>query len=231
MLDHDFTHSPLARGPENAVLNCSRCDSFDSLSIHCFPITIDQGDPHYPAQHSDGTPRCMAFTRSLLGQVTLGYRNQLNQLTSFLDASHVYGSTVCKFLLLLHRRLSFSGEANSLRLFSGGKLNFTDLGFNREALPQGAQERDCRTRQNFPCFNAGDERNNIQPGLATVHTLMMREHNRVASELHKLNNFWADERLYQEARRIVTAKFQHIVYSEWLPIVLGCETAAKYILF
>jgi hypothetical protein len=67
-----------------------------------------------------------------------------------------------------------------------------------------------RTRSQFPCFNAGDERNNIQPGLATIHTLMMREHNRIATELHTLNAHWADERLYQEARRIMTAKFQHI---------------------
>lgn len=24
------------------------------------------------------------------------------------------------------------------------------------------------------------------------------------------------------------AKIQHIIYNEWLPIVLGCETVAKY---
>ncbi|VDM79330.1 unnamed protein product, partial [Strongylus vulgaris] len=103
--------------------------------------------------------------------------------------------------------------------------------FNKEALPQGNQERDCRSILNSPqkrCFVAGDERSNEQPGLTVIHTLLLREHNRIASQLRRINNFWTDEQLFQEARRINIAKIQHVIFKEWLPVVLGCEAMAKY---
>ena len=49
----------------------------------------------------------------------------------------------------------------------------------------------------------------------------MREHNRVATAMHRLNPQWDDETIFQEARRIVIAEYQHIIYKEWLPQVLG----------
>ena len=54
-----------------------------------------------------------------------------------------------------------------------------------------------------------------------MHTLWVREHNRVARKLNLINPEWSDETLYQEARRIVIAEIQHITYREWLPLLVG----------
>ncbi len=62
---------------------------------------------------------------------------------------------------------------------------------------------------------------NEQPGLTMIQNLLLREHNRIADILRKLNPKWNDEIVYQESRRIVAAEIQHITYNEWLPLILG----------
>ena len=78
------------------------------------------------------------------------------------------------------------------------------------------------------CFLAGDIRANDQQGLTAFHTLFMREHNRIAKALRKLNQHWDGEQIYQETRKIVGAVVQKIVYEDYLPILLGPNALPPY---
>ena len=61
-----------------------------------------------------------------------------------------------------------------------------------------------------------------------MHTLFLREHNRVAGKLATINKHWTDDEIFEEARKIIGAQIQHITYNEFLPYVLGEETIDKY---
>ena len=61
-----------------------------------------------------------------------------------------------------------------------------------------------------------------------MHTLFVREHNRVAKKLEELNGrIWSQEQIFLEARKIVAAVTQHITYNEFLKQILNCKTVSK----
>ena len=73
-----------------------------------------------------------------------------------------------------------------------------------------------------PCVDAGDVRINLHTGLVALHSLFLREHNRIAKFLVER---WpagpTDEMAFQVTRKIVGAMLQHITYKEMLPLILG----------
>ena len=213
-LDHDLVHTPQSRGFNKSVLPCKSCDS-SNLHPACYPIPIPEDDSFYG---SPGAPKCIPFTRSIGGQQTLGPREQINQLTSYMDAGMVYGSDECQ-----NKKIREEGSF----LLKSSKHIRGRSGHLKSLLPLTKENLECRSKDG-QCFLAGDERVNEQPGLTALHTIMMREHNEIANELFRMNSHWDTETVYQEARRIVIAIIQHITYNDFLPRVLGRSSMRKF---
>ena len=68
---------------------------------------------------------------------------------------------------------------------------------------------------------SGDFRTDENTALAAQQTLWVREHNRIVDLLRPLKPHWKAEKLFQEARRINIAQYQHILFKEFLPILIG----------
>ncbi|XP_076063497.1 salivary peroxidase/catechol oxidase-like [Oratosquilla oratoria] len=210
-IDHDLTHSPIFRFGNKSGIECcnDRGREVDPSFRHpsCFPILIPENDPFFARFGR----RCMNFVRSMPAPRSgcgLGYVEQMNQITHFLDASTVYGSS--------------ERELEELRDRSRGLLRVQESTGLLPADPD-AEEGACEAdrESNHHCFLAGDNRVNEQPGLTVIHTIWVREHNRLVTEMARLNPHWAGETLFQETRRILVAEIQHIIYNEWLPIIVG----------
>ena len=95
-------------------------------------------------------------------------------------------------------------------------------------MPNNEDASCVDTNSTDQCFMAGDTRVNNNLLLTSMHTLFMREHNRIAARLAVLNANWTDERLFNEARRIVNAQYQHIIYNEYLPVLIGNNFVAAF---
>ena len=115
-------------------------------------------------------------------------------------------------------------RAAALRTFQGGKLKTSADGqllpLNTAGLPNADP-----FHLGANLFLAGDVRANEQANLTAVHTLFVREHNRLADRIHDRYSDLTDEQIYQVARRLVGAEMQAITYEEYLPAVLGFDHA------
>ena len=62
-----------------------------------------------------------------------------------------------------------------------------------------------------------------------LHTIWVREHNRIARKLKQINTGWNGEKVFQETRKIIGAMMQHITYNEYLPALLSEEVVSMFI--
>ena len=59
------------------------------------------------------------------------------------------------------------------------------------------------------------------PELTALTTLFMREHNFWVATLKNQHPNWSGDQLYDMAKAITTAEYQNIVYTEYLPALIG----------
>lgn len=74
----------------------------------------------------------------------------------------------------------------------------------------------------------GDSRAAEISMLTVIHSIFLREHNNIVEGLRQVNPTWSGESLYQVAKKILTGIYQHIVYTEFLPIILGQQGMSTY---
>uniref|UniRef100_A0A3B4BEI6 Thyroid peroxidase n=1 Tax=Periophthalmus magnuspinnatus TaxID=409849 RepID=A0A3B4BEI6_9GOBI len=199
-IDHDITFTP-----QTTSMTClNTCQN-----VHpCFPIKT--GDGCMPFHRS--SPACCSGPD--LSQTL--QRQQLNSITSFIDASVVYGHNT-------ELQASLRGPDGKLSVHQ----EFSDSR-GRPYLPPVPSSpsgclQDVRQRGGFrvECFHAGDSRVNEGLPLTALHTLWLREHNRVAQELRVLNAHWSSETVYQETRKIIGAMHQIITMRSYIPKIIG----------
>uniref|UniRef100_A0A182QP98 Uncharacterized protein n=1 Tax=Anopheles farauti TaxID=69004 RepID=A0A182QP98_9DIPT len=212
-LDHDITSTALNQGVNGKPIEC--CDPGQPQHPECFPVPLGPGDPYYHQYNVT----CMNFVRSVPAPTGhFGPRQQLNQATAFIDGSVVYGSD--------------DERMRTLRTGEGGRLRMLRTPDGRDLLPvstdplDGCNEQEMNAAGKY-CFESGDARANENLHLTSMHLIWARHHNALAEGLARVNPHWDDERLFQEARRVLAAQMQHITYAEFVPVIVGNETAAR----
>jgi hypothetical protein len=162
-------------------------------------------------------PNSIPFTRAnfvltplqlVPGPLAQEVRTPVNEVTSYIDASAVYGSDAVRAAAL-----RTNGGAGAKLLVDANNL----LPRNTVGLPN-ENNGPVPTDQ---LFLAGDIRSNENSMLTALHTIFAREHNRLVDRIAAQQPQLGVEDQYQLARKLVGAEMQVITYHEFLPALLG----------
>ncbi len=176
-------------------------------------IPVPAGDAFFDPDAEGG--KTIPFNRSIYDSTTgTGFNNprqQLNEISAWIDGSNVYGSDLERAHEL--RELDGSGR---LKVSAGNNLPF-----NVNGLPNAGGSSAA-------LFLAGDVRANEHVGLTAIHTLFVREHNRYAASIGSENPGLSGDQIFERARRMVIAHLQAISFNEFLPLLLGENSIGRY---
>jgi hypothetical protein len=179
------------------------------------PIAFDAEDPLESFSDTLGE---IPFTRDTVapgtGSSPSNPREQVNGVSSFIDASALYGNSAGRLEWLR------AGPDNG----NPAKQRATLL-LPKHYLPTAGARGDAATAPPMETEGAlagdpqnavvaGDVRANENVELTAVTTLFAREHNRIVAHLPRT---LTNEQRFQIARRVVGAEEQYITYNEFLP--------------
>lgn len=136
----------------------------------------------------------------------------LNSLTSAVDLVAVYGADPARNAALL--------ELDAKRLPTG-KLKVSHDGL----MPHNTVGMSNTPDTGKHYFLAGDKRCNEHPVLTAMHTIFMREHNRLVDVLKERIPSLSGKMRYEFARKLNVAQFQKIVFEEFYPAIIGSKLA------
>ena len=178
------------------------------------PIGFDQADP-LEAFANDLDAIGFARTPAAPGTGVNTPRQQVNTLSSYIDASNVYGVDPQRLEWLRVGPVDGDMSNNGARLMLATNDFLPSVGARGD--PSTAPAMDLMgplvgtpTR----AVVAGDVRANENIALTALHTLFAREHNRIVASLPL--SLSAEDR-FQIARRVVGAEIQYITYTQFLP--------------
>jgi|GEM_PF-4203504 len=196
-----------------------------ALSEEKFHIDIPIGDPYFDPFFT-GT-QSFEFERSDF-EIEGGVRQHANEITSWLDASNVYGSSIERATWLrTHQR----GKLKVSNSAFGDMLPWNTIDGQKSSALDPTAPRMDGDRNNLgvaiKTYVAGDIRAAEQPTLTSMHTLFVREHNRFCDQLIEQFGITDDEYLYQIARAYVSGLLQSITLNEALP-ALGIDGFDAY---
>jgi peroxidase len=186
----------------------------DERSAESADMAYDKHDKLEAFSNNVGT---IAFSRTppAPGTGISSPRQQINTISSLIDASQVYGTTNARLDWL--RNGSVDGNpannAATLLMSAGNYLPRADARGN----PAGAPAMDLMgALAGAPsrAVEAGDVRANENVALTAIQTLFAREHNRIVAALP---NALSAEQKFQIARRVVGAEIEYVTYNEFLP--------------